>query len=86
MRSVLGNSEAIVMSWIVVSKATGKAVFETFNARTALAVNLERYDVLTAEDYLERFNASLVSLCASCKCDPCDCDMNEQTHDYRVRR
>lgn len=43
-------------SWIVVSRDDGKAVLETFSKRTASAINLECYEVLTAHDWLVRFN------------------------------
>jgi hypothetical protein len=46
-------------SWIVVSRETGKPVFETFSQRIAGKVNLARYEVLTALEWLQRFNASL---------------------------
>lgn len=43
-------------SWVVVSKETGEPVFETFNADTAGKVNQEKYEVLTAQQWLGRFN------------------------------
>lgn len=46
-------------SWIIVSRATGKPVLETFSARVAGAVDRGRYEVLTALDWLQRFNASV---------------------------
>ena len=46
-------------SWIVVSRATGKPVLETWSASVAGAVNLDRYEVLTALAWLQRFNASV---------------------------
>lgn len=45
-------------SWIIVSKDSGKPVFETFNRKTASAVNQSRYEVLTAAQWLGRFNAT----------------------------
>ena len=44
-------------SWIIVSKATGKPVFETFNRSTAEKVDFGAYEVLTAAQWLARFNA-----------------------------
>ena len=44
-------------SWIIVSRATGKPVLETFERRIALAVNQERYEVLTALQWLSRLNS-----------------------------
>ena len=41
-------------SWIIVDRRTGKAVLETFERKTAEAVNQERYDVLTALQYLSQ--------------------------------
>lgn len=46
-------------SWIIVSRDTGASVFETFNRSTAERVNQDRYEVLTAADYLGRFNARI---------------------------
>lgn len=39
-------------SWVVVSKATGEAVFETFQKKLVDKVNLEKYDVMPIHDYL----------------------------------
>ena len=46
-------------SWIVVRKGTLDAVYETWSRSAAEKVNAERYQVLTALDYLQRFNAAL---------------------------
>ena len=43
-------------SWIIVSRETGGAVFETFNETVANAVNLDKYRVLTAYEWLAEFN------------------------------
>ena len=43
-------------SWIVVSRVTGKPVLETFSKAVAEAVNQEGYEVLTALQWLCRFN------------------------------
>lgn len=48
--------EAHCGSWVVVNRATGKAVFETFERSTAQAINTERYEVLTAARWLGRIN------------------------------
>lgn len=45
-------------SWIVVSRVTGRPVLETFERRTAEAVDQDRYEVLTAAQWLGRFNAA----------------------------
>jgi hypothetical protein len=39
-------------SWVIVEKATGKAIFETFNAKVAGLVNREKYDVVPILEYL----------------------------------
>lgn len=46
-------------SWIVVDRATGRPVLETYNRATASAINQARYEVLTAYAWLVRFNRSL---------------------------
>jgi hypothetical protein len=51
-------------SWIIVEKATGKAVFETFKKATADAINREKFDVLTALEYLQQLNAKLKEVTA----------------------
>lgn len=43
-------------SWIIVDRQTGKAVLETFNRKTAEAVNQDKYKVLTALQYLTSLN------------------------------
>jgi len=43
-------------SWVVVSRETGQPVLETFDAGTAGKVNQEKYEVLTAQQWLGRFN------------------------------
>ncbi len=48
-------------SWIVVRKGTIEAVFETFSRQRAERVNRAAYDVLTAGDYLGRFNAAVAA-------------------------
>lgn len=46
-------------SWIIVSRATGKPVLETFKRSTAEAINQRAYEVLTAAQWLARFNTNL---------------------------
>lgn len=46
-------------SWIVVSKATSKAVLETWSAQVAAAINLDKYIVLTAHQYLVGLNKQI---------------------------
>jgi hypothetical protein len=43
-------------SWVIVNKATGKAVFETFNENTAKAVNTRLYIAVPALQYLQQLN------------------------------
>ena len=51
MSSLLNNA-----SWIVISKETGAAIFETFSKDVADKVNLEKYIVLGALAYLQGLN------------------------------
>jgi hypothetical protein len=51
--------ESYCGSWIVVSRETGKAVLETYSRATAKAINQEKYEVLTALQWLIRFNRSI---------------------------
>lgn len=46
-------------SWVVVSRVTGLPVLETFERSTAEAVDQRAYEVLTAAQWLGRFNASV---------------------------
>ena len=46
-------------SWIVVRKADGEAVFETFSQKMADAIRRDRYDVVPAYDYLVALNRSI---------------------------
>lgn len=46
-------------SYIVVSKETGKPIFETFNQKVTENVNLANYEVYEAGDWLRKFNEAL---------------------------
>jgi len=46
-------------SWIIVDKQTGKAVMETFKQATADAINREKFDVVSALEYLYALNAAI---------------------------
>lgn len=46
-------------SYIVLSKETGKAVYETFQKSVAYKVNTKSYLVMTAKDYLESLNRKI---------------------------
>jgi hypothetical protein len=43
-------------SWVVIRRATGEVLFETFSAKTAAAVNREAYDVIPILAYLQSIN------------------------------
>jgi hypothetical protein len=43
-------------SWIIVSRETEKAVFETWNKKIADCVNTNKYEVLPAQEWLARLN------------------------------
>ncbi len=43
-------------SWVIVSKETGKAIFETFNRKLADKVNTEKYRVVPVLEWLQEFN------------------------------
>ncbi len=47
-------------SWIIVDRKTGKAVLETFNKKTADAVNTKRYEVLPVLQWLQRINGKTI--------------------------
>lgn len=46
-------------SWVIVDRAGGKPVLETFSKSVASAVNQDKYEVLTAAQWFGRFNGSL---------------------------
>lgn len=48
-------------SWIIINRATGAAVFETFNENTAKAVNEKLYRAMPAHEYLQQLNKTLTS-------------------------
>jgi hypothetical protein len=50
------NLEPFCGSWIVVSRETGNPVLETYSRDTAEKINQEKYEVLTAYQWLMRFN------------------------------
>ena len=54
VRSLIPNLEPHRGSWVVVDRASGKAVMETFNRKMAEAINQERYEVMTALEYLSK--------------------------------
>ncbi len=56
MKKPIPELERHCGSWIIVSKETGMSVCETFQRAFAEAVNQEKYEVLTALQWLTRFN------------------------------
>ena len=46
-------------SWVVVSRETGKPVLETFERKTAEAINQDKYEVLTALQWAARYNEAV---------------------------
>lgn len=47
------------MSWMIVNKATGVAVMETFIPELAAAVDQSKYDVIDAHTYLCALNKKI---------------------------
>jgi hypothetical protein len=43
-------------SWVIVNKATRYPIFETFNRRTAAAVNTRLYEAIPILQYLQSIN------------------------------
>ena len=43
-------------SWVIINKATGFAIFETFNENTAKAVNTRLYEAVPILEYLQSLN------------------------------
>jgi hypothetical protein len=50
-------------SWVIVDRETGLPVLETYERRTAEAINQSRYEVLTAYQWLVRFNRQMPGCC-----------------------
>ena len=46
-------------SWIAVSRETGDAVYETYQRTVAEKINQDKYEVLTALQWLVRVNAEI---------------------------
>lgn len=46
-------------SWVIVRKSTGAAVFETFNAKVAAAINQAEYRAVPILEYLQTLNAQI---------------------------
>jgi hypothetical protein len=43
-------------SWVIVNRATGAAIFETFNEKTAHAINVQLYRAVPILIYLQGLN------------------------------
>lgn len=43
-------------SWVIRERATGRVMFETFNARTAAAINTAKYEAVPILEYLQSIN------------------------------
>ena len=43
-------------SWVIINKATGFAIFETFNENTAKAINIRLYKAVPILEYLQSLN------------------------------
>jgi hypothetical protein len=48
-----------MQSWIIVSRDTGKPVFETWHETTAQKINTTKYQVFTAYGYLCQLNSQI---------------------------
>ena len=46
-------------SWVIVEKATNKAIFETFSKKVANAINRRNYEVMPILAYLQSFNKGI---------------------------
>jgi len=54
--SAIPDLEPNCGSWIVVRRATGEAVLETYSRQVAEAINQDRYEVVTALSWLQSLN------------------------------
>lgn len=46
-------------SWVIREKGTGRVIFETFNRKTADAVNKQRYEAVPIQQHLGELNAAI---------------------------
>lgn len=46
-------------SWVIVNKATGAAVYETFSPKLVRRVNTAKYKAVPALEYLQALNARI---------------------------
>lgn len=45
-----------ISSWVIIHNETNKAVFETFNKKTAESINQEKYKAIPIGEYLASLN------------------------------
>ena len=45
-------------SWVIRERATGRALFETFNPKVALAINTAKFEAVPILEYLQSLNRS----------------------------
>jgi hypothetical protein len=46
-------------SWVIVNRATGAALFETFQESVTLKLNTVKYQAMPVLQYLQQFNRSI---------------------------
>lgn len=59
MRKAIPDLEPHCGSWIIVDRESGLPVLEVFTRAVAEAINQARYEVLTALEWLGRFNRNI---------------------------
>ena len=46
-------------SWVIINKATGEAVFETFSPKLVSRINAAKYEAVPILEYLQAINARI---------------------------
>lgn len=46
-------------SWVIIDRATGAAILETYNPKAVSCLNTERYEAVPILDYLGALNARI---------------------------
>lgn len=46
-------------SWVIINKATGGAVFETFSPKLVSCINATKYEAVPILEYLQSLNARI---------------------------
>lgn len=54
--STVERSHDLIGSWIIVNKTTGKAVAELYDKRNVARINVDKYTVYTAQEWLASIN------------------------------